>query len=303
MRVADLYQQTTDRIIQQLQDGVPIWTKPWKDSHIKGVGMIPTNLVTGRLYSGSNILLLWMTATLRGYSSLQFCTYNQANAMGARVKKDEKSTPVIFTKHVLKKDEASGEDKAKTVVKTYSVFHVSQLEGVKDEYLHEQQPLDLESQPHRVREFVAGTGIDVRFGFNQACYVPSQDFVKMPAFGAFEDETAFTGVLSHECIHATSHEKRLDRQLGKRFGDERYAFEELIAEIGSAFLCARLGYQPSFRSASYIESWLKVLKADNRAIFSAASYAGHAADWLWKKSFGDADAAPEQEEKQLEAAE
>lgn len=298
MKIHDLYTSVTQKIIEDLQSGVPSWVRPWKDSHVKGVGMIPSNLVSGRLYSGSNILLLWMTAHMRGYEALQFATYNQVNSIGASVRKGERATHIIYTKHVLRKDE-TGEDKPSTLVKSYAVFSVEQLDNVPDKYLSTQQPLDLELPETRLREFVNGTGIDVRFGYNRACYVPAIDSVQMPAFGAFEDEGSFAGVLCHELTHATSHPSRLDRVLGKRFGDAAYSQEELIAELGSAFMCARLGYQPSFRSASYIESWLKVLKADSRAVFSAASYAGHAADWLWSKSFGvDAE-----NERRLEAAE
>lgn len=296
MKVSDLYTSITTEVIRQIESGTPPWTKPWKDSRVKGVGMIPSNLVTGRIYSGSNILILWMAAQLHGYSGLQFCTYNQVNGIGAKVKKGERAVHVIFTKHVLKKDEQSGEDRPGTVVKTYPVFHVSQLEGVPDKYFQEQQPLDLEEPPHKVRDFIHNAGVDVRFGFNQACYVPKEDYIKMPAFGVFEDEASFTGTLLHEVAHWTGHESRLNRTFGRRFADNAYAFEELVAELGSAFLCGRIGYQPSFRSASYVESWLKVLKADNRAIFSAASYAGHASDYVWKLGF------PEDEQSEYKQA-
>lgn len=283
MKLPDLYTSITAEIVRQLEAGTPPWVKPWKDSRVPGVGMIPSNLVTGRTYSGSNVLLLWLAASANGWDSLQYCTFHQVNSIGAKVKKGSKSVPVIFTKHVLKQDEG-GEDKRSTIVKVYPVFHVSQLEAVDDKYLNSQQPLDMEPANRKVSSFVKGTGIPVEHGSNQAAYYPARDVVVMPIFGAFSDEAAYTGVLMHELTHATSHITRCNRELGKRFGDEKYAFEELVAELGSAFLCGRLGYQPSFRSASYINTWLKVLKNDNRAIFSAASYAGQASDWLWNKA-------------------
>jgi antirestriction protein ArdC len=287
MKINELYKGVTATIVAQLEEGVPPWTRPWKDSKLKGVGMIPTNLITGRLYSGGNILLLWLTAHARGYDNLQFCTYNQVNGIGAKVKKGEKSTHVIFTKHVTRKDEESGDEKPGTIVKTYPVFHLSQLENVPDKYLELQQPEEDPVGDKRVKLFVGGTGVKVTFGSNKAAYYPVRDEIVMPTVGVFENQDAFTGTLYHELIHATGHKDRLNREFGKRFGDKAYSFEELVAELGSAFLCARFGIQPTFRSAAYIADWLKVLGADNRAVFSAASYAGHASEWLWKKVYAE----------------
>lgn len=286
MKVQDLYAAVTKQIIADLESGVPSWVRPWRDSRVPGVGMIPSNLETGRIYSGSNILLLWMAAQQRGFDSLQFCTYQQAQRMGAKVKKSEKATSIIFTKHGSKKDEESGEEKPSTIVKAYAVFNVGQLEGVPDKYLHAQQPLDLEEPRLKVRDLVNAAGIDVRFGYNRACYIPKEDCIQMPAYGAFEDEAAFTSTLMHESVHWTSHAKRLDRKISTRFASPEHAFEELVAEIGAAYVCGRLGYEPHTRSASYLESWLKVLKSDTRAIFTASSYAGHAATYLWELGFG-----------------
>jgi antirestriction protein ArdC len=285
MKVQDLYTSVTNEVIRQLEEGAPPWVRPWKDAKQQGLGMIPSNLVTGRLYSGGNILLLWLIGSQRGLTGLQFCTYNQVNSIGASVRKGEKAAHVLFTKHTVKKDEQSDEEKRSTIVKTYPVFHVSQLDNVPEQYLEEQVLDDREATHDKALELMKGTRIEVVHGGNKAAYYPRQDKVYMPPFGSFEDENAYWGVMYHEMTHATGHEDRLNRQFGKRFADNAYAFEELVAELGSAFLCSRLGIEPSFRSAAYIESWLKVLKADNRAILSAASYAGHAADWLWEKAF------------------
>jgi antirestriction protein ArdC len=247
--------------------------------------MIPSNLVTGRIYSGGNILLLWIMAAERGYDSMQFCTFNQANEIGTSIRKGERGTPILYTSRVTKRDEQSGEDKAYMLAKSYVVFNVAQLSHVPEVYLHAQQPLDLETPQNKARDLVNLAGIDVRFGYNEACYIPSDDHIRMPAFGMFDDEAAFTGTLMHEVTHWTGHENRLDRNFGKRFRSRERAAEELVAEIGSAYLCGRLGYQPTFRSAAYINSWLAILNNDHRAIFSAASYAGHAADWVWNQAF------------------
>ena len=297
MKTHELYKTVTSSVIEQLERGTPPWTRPWKDVRVKGVGMLPSNLVTGRLYSGSNVLLLWMTATAFGYDSLQFCTYQQANEMGARVKKGSRSTHIIFTKHVRNKDEETDEERKSTIVKSYPVFHVSQLDGIPAKYLEPQEPDDARPMRERAFEFAKGTGVKISNGGNKAAYIPSTDEVVMPSLKAFETEDAYWGVLNHELTHATGHKSRCDRVFGKRFADPEYAFEELVAELGSAFLCARLGIEPSFRSASYIQNWLKVLKDDTRAIFSAASYAGHAADWLWKQAY------PEDQQHFKQAAE
>ena len=285
MKTHEFYNSVTALIVAQLEQGVVPWTRPWKDSNLKGVGMIPSNLVSGRLYSGSNILLLWLTAQACGYSNLQFCTYHQVNSIGASVRKGERATHIIFTKHVTRKDEESGEEHGGTVVKGYPVFHVSQLDKVPAKYLEAQHPDDTLPTREQAKALVAGCGIKVSHGGNRAAYYPARDEVVLPTVGTFESEDAYWGVVAHELTHATGHKDRLNRQFGKRFADKAYAFEELVAELGSAFICAHLGIPASFRSASYIDSWLKVLKEDNRAIFSAASYGGHATDYLWKKAF------------------
>ncbi|MEY9375943.1 MULTISPECIES: ArdC family protein [Rhizobium] len=293
MKANDLYASVTAVIIKQLEEGVPPWTRPWKDARIKGVGMIPSNLVTGRLYSGSNILLLWMSAQQRGYDNLQFCTYQQVAGIGAKVRKGEKSTHVIFTKHVTRKDEDSGDERQGTIVKSYPVFHVSQLDGVDPKYLAAQVPDDRKATHEQAISLVKGTGAKFSHGASKAAYYPSRDEIVVPTIGTFESEDAYWGVVLHELTHWSGAEKRLNRTFGKRFGDNAYASEELVAELGSAYLCAQLGFTPSFRSASYIDSWLKVLKGDNRAIFSAASYAGHAATYIWNLAFAEQRQAAE----------
>lgn len=229
MKVQDLYRSITAHIVAQMEEGTPPWVRPWKDSRVSGVGMIPSNLVTGRLYSGSNILLLWLAAQQRGYGSLQFCTYNQVNGIGAKVKKGEKATFVIFTKHVLRKEDEGGDEKPGTIVKTYPVFHHSQLENVPDRYLQPQQPDDRDMDDKRIKFFAGSTGIKVSFGANRAAYYPTRDEIVMPTLGAFESEAAFVGTLMHEKIHGTGHKDRLNREFGKRFGDKAYSFEELVA--------------------------------------------------------------------------
>ncbi|MBY5594089.1 DUF1738 domain-containing protein [Rhizobium leguminosarum] len=293
MKVAELYQSVTNAIIKQLEEGVPPWVKPWKDEHRKGIGMIPSNLITGRLYSGGNILLLWLTAQAREYPSMQFCTYNQVSSIGAQVRKGERATHVIYTKHLLRKDEETGEDKPGAVVKVYPVFNLAQLDNVDPKYLAAQVPDDRKATHEQAISLVKGTGAKFSHGASKAAYYPGRDEIVVPTIGTFESEDAYWGVVLHELTHWSGAEKRLNRTFGKRFGDNAYASEELVAELGSAYVCAQLGFTPSFRSASYIDSWLKVLKGDNRAIFSAASYAGHAATYIWNLAFAEQREAAE----------
>lgn len=285
MKLAKFYQDVTDEVIRQLEAGTPPWTKPWTDSKRSGLGMVPSNLVTGRLYSGGNILLLWMNAMAKGYPHLQYCTYNQVNSMGAVVRKGERAAHIIFTKHVLNKDEATGDEKASTIVKSYPVFNVAQLDKVDAKYLEPQRASDIASGHVRANQLMAGAGVPVAHRGNRAFYSPAEDSITLPPYDSFMDDAAYWGTAFHELTHATGAKHRLDRRFGKRFGDSHYAAEELVAELGSAFLCARLEFPPSFRSAAYISSWLKVLKEDNRAVFGAASMAGQASDWLWSKGF------------------
>lgn len=300
MKTNDLYTSVTTEIIRMLEAGTPPWVQPWKDDRRKGVGMIPSNLITGRLYSGGNILLLWLTSQARGYPSMQYCTYNQVNGIGATVKKGEKASFIIFTKHVLRSDNESDEKRGGTIVKSYPVFNLAQLEKVPEKYLVPQEEPGEFANHEQALAFVKGSGAKFVHGGSRACYVPTADEIHMPSFSAFQnDEAAYWGVCHHELTHWTGHSDRLGRTFGKRFGDAAYSVEELVAELGSAFICARLGFEPSFRSASYIDSWLKVLKGDNRAVFTAASYAGQASDYLWNRAFAE----EKQEEPQREAAE
>ena len=286
MKIQDLYASVTAEVIKQLEDGVPPWVRPWKDSKVHGLGSLPSNLLTGRLYSGSNVLLLWMVAAQRGYQHLQYCTYDQANAMGARVRKGEKACHVIFTKRDVKTDE-NGEEKAYTLARAYSVFNLDQLENVPEDKLVPQVVEDDTPTNTRAVAIAKASGITFRHGGSCACYKPTLDIIEMPMLRDFESEDSYFGTLFHEITHATGHRARLNRDLSGRFGDEKYAAEELVAELGSAFTCARLGMQSTFRSASYIASWLKVLRKDNRAIFTASSYAGQAANWMWDAAFAE----------------
>jgi antirestriction protein ArdC len=242
----------------------------------------------GQPYSGINVVMLWLAAMKQGFDAPLWMTFRQAKELGAHVRKGEKGTLVVYAGRVSRTehDEATGEDVEREIpfMKGYTVFNVDQIEGLPGHFHAMKEPFaNPDERDAAAERFFAATGADIRNGGNEACYLPGPDYIQMPAFEAFRSGSAYYGTLAHEACHWTRHPSRLDRDFGrKRWGDEGYAMEELVAELGAAFLCADLGLAPRIREdhAPYIASWLKVLKQDKRAIFTAASHAQKAADYL-----------------------
>ena len=283
----DIYSLITAQIVAELEKGVRPWHKPWAAGHVAGPVSRPLR-ANGMPYSGINIIMLWATAMQRGYSAPIWMTYRQAAELGAHVRKGEKSTLVVYANKItrVETDEATGEEVARDIpfLKGYRVFNVEQIEGLPAHYTATHPPRQgPEERIARAESFFSATGADIRFGGNSAYYVPSADFIQMPPFESFRDAVSFYGTLAHEQVHWTRAKSRLDRDFGQnRFGDHAYAMEELTAEIGAAFLCADLELEPQIRDdhAPYIASWLKALKDDKRAIFTAAAHAQRAVDFL-----------------------
>lgn len=279
----DNYQIVTDTIVCMLESGTKPWQKGWKDG---GFNLsVPVNASTGKPYRGINTLLLWGSAEERGFQSNQWLTFNQAKAMGAKVKKGEKSSTIVFYSE-FEKENDKGEEVKIPFLKSFSVFNLAQIDNLPD---HLVVPVadsidDTKERIARADAWVSQIGADVRHGGNRAFYRSSGDFIQMPEFSAFHESEAYYATLAHELTHWTGIESRLNREFGKKFGDSAYAFEELVAELSAAFTCARLGIsdQPREDHASYLASWLKVLKADKRAIFTAASKAQQACDYLFE---------------------
>lgn len=277
----DLYAEVSARIVAELEAGALPWIKPW--SATPGANT-PCNAVTNRPYSGCNVVLLWM-AQAAGYRTPRFLTFKQALELGGHVRKGERGTKVYFVKQLQARDDGADGDAATRLVpmmREYTVFNVAQCEGLPESITT--------GKPRRVRnpdrrddladEFLRSTGADVREGHGEAYYVPSQDFISMPAFEAFKGADQFYNVLFHELCHWTGHKSRLDRDLKNRFGSRSYAAEELIAELGAAFLSAEFGFDGNLRHAGYLATWIDLLKADKRAFFTACSKASRAADYL-----------------------
>jgi antirestriction protein ArdC len=282
----DVYARVTAQVIDAIEQGVGNWRMPW---HTSGrFAFSPINVASKKPYRGINTVCLWAAAQTKGYGSGEWATYQQWQDRGAQVRKGEKSTLVVFWKFANQSGESQddGEQPANgsrlLFTRGYSVFNAAQVDGYAPKTERE-TPI-----PERIAHaeaFFSGVGADIRHGGNQAFYSLATDHIQMPPFEAFRDGVSYYSTLAHEHTHWTATSGRCDRQLGKRFGDNAYAAEELIAELGSAFTCAHLGLstEPRADHAQYIQSWLRVLKADKRAIFTAASKAQQACDWLTQR--------------------
>lgn len=285
----DIYTRITDQIVADLEKGVRPWMKPWSAGNTEGRIVRPLRH-NGEPYRGINVLMLWSAAIEKGYAAPHWMTFRQAKEIGAHVKKGEQGTLVVYAGAItrIEADDATGEEAEREIpfLKGYTVFNVEQIEGLPERYGMPAEPVPPASPLARIAQadsFFAATGADIRHGGHRAFYAPGPDLVQMPPFEAFRDAESYYATLAHEMTHWTSHKRRLDRSFGrKRFGDEGYAMEELVAELGAAFLSADLALTPEVREdhAAYIGSWLKVLKGDKRAIFTAASHAQRAADFL-----------------------
>lgn len=283
----DIYTRITDKIVADLEQGERTWLKPWNAEHAAGRITRPLRH-NAQPYNGINVLMLWATAVECGYAAPIWMTFRQAKELGAHVRKGEKGSLVVYANTITRTetDAETGEEEDRQIpfMKGYSVFNVEQIEDLPAHFYAVAEPqLDPVQRIEHAEEFFAATKADIRHGGNQAYYAIGADYVQMPPFEAFRDAESYYATLAHETTHWTRHPSRLERDFGrKRFGDEGYAMEELVAELGSAFLAADLELTPEVREdhAAYIGSWLKVLKQDKRAIFSAAAHAQKAADHL-----------------------
>lgn len=289
---ASLYDDVTQVIICQLEAGVFPWVQPWSAT-TAGVGL-PRNAISGRPYSGINVLILWSAVIEGGYSSQDWLTFRQALAAGGCVRKGERGRTVFYADRFTPQsdkaqahEQGDGEDDASRSIpflKRFTVFNVAQCEGLPEQFVAEAQPLP-ERQPHQEAEaLIAASGADFRIGGGEAFYVPALDFVQVPPQPVFTHQIDYYRTALHELGHWTGHRTRLDRDQTGGFGSAAYAREELCAELASAFLCAALGIVPTVRHADYLANWRAVLRADNRAIFKAASAASKAADFLLSRA-------------------
>ena len=277
------YQKVTDRIIAMLEKGTRPWVQPWAGA----VGGGRPLRHDGTPYRGANTLNLWAAAMERGFASRTWMTYKKAQELGGQVKKGAKSEHAFFVGAITRTEERNGEETERTIpfLKAYNVFNTEEIEGLPAQYYPVAVAvtvLDEHERNAKVDLFLAMTGAKIVEGGSRAFYHRVSDQIHMPTFGSFDSASAYYGTAFHEVAHWTGAEKRLDRTKGKVFGDPDYAFEELVAELTAAYLSADLAIttEPREDHASYIASWLKALRDDNRNIFRAASYAEKAAAYL-----------------------
>jgi antirestriction protein ArdC len=286
MTARDLYADITDKLIALIEADPGQPQLPWRRA---GLPLsLPSNAVTGNAYNGINIVSLWMAASAKGYTFPLWATFRQWLSIGAQVRKGEKASLVIFYKELTVEPdpELADDDGKRRMARASFVFNASQVDG----YALPHAPV-LGGPVERCASadaFVAHTRARISFGGDQAYYRPSTDEIVMPEEFRFVDTAtmnrneAFYATELHECVHWSGAASRLDRQFGKRFGDQAYAFEELVAELGAAFLCAELGISNAPRAdhAQYLANWLAVLKQDKRALFHAAAKAAEASAYL-----------------------
>jgi antirestriction protein ArdC len=293
----DVHEAVTNTIIAAIEAGAGEWKMPWHRSG--GALSRPVNIASSKAYRGVNILSLWVAAEARGYTSNVWGTYRQWQAAGAQVRKGEKGSLVVFYKELRFNPDGAGGDDAgdnsndgltekRLFARASTVFNAAQVDGY-EAPSEPDIPAPVEFDPIAVADaFVAGTGARIRYGGDRAYYSPGSDHIQMPPAETFvgtETSTpveAFYSTELHELVHWSGAKHRLDRQFGKRFGDEAYAAEELVAELGAAFLCADLEVSliPRPDHAAYVANWLKILKSDKKAIFTAASKAQQAVGYL-----------------------
>lgn len=309
----DLYAQVTRKIIGELEAGRLPWVQPWGSAGGPSPAL-PRNALSGRCYSGINILMLWGAVIEGGWPSQRWITYKQAIAAGGFVRKGEHGTMVVYADRFVPAEagahgseplgsagsgetgprERDGTPRAIPFLKRFTLFNVAQCEGLRSDIAGDPAPLPEREIVPEGEALIAASGVPFSMGGDRAFYAPALDRVQVPPQPAFFDQVNFYRTCFHELCHATGHPARLARDLAHPFGSKGYAREELIAEMGAAFLCASLGIAPTVRHADYIGGWLELLRDDlsddphvrgagsprGRAIFRAASAAGKAADWL-----------------------
>jgi antirestriction protein ArdC len=274
----DHYEELTQAIIAKLESGVLPWRKPWDASKCASASS-PMNPTTGRCYQGINALALAMSSYTFSSGDPRWCSYKQAEGRGWQVRKGEKGTIVFFYKKLNIKDE-NQEDRTIPLLRAYTVFHASQIDGI-PEFVAPEAAKPVIERIADVDLILKASGVRVEIGGDRAFYRQATDHIQMPPEQAFEDMPAWAATVIHELSHASGAKHRLDRDLTGRFGSSAYSREELRADLASLFVGNALDLPCDVPNhASYIESWVKVLKDDKREIFRAAADANRIAEWI-----------------------
>lgn len=280
----DLYARITDKIIAQLEAGVRPWTQPW----VGGASVTRPLRHNGEPYNGINVLLLWSEALAHGFQSSTWMTFRQALALGGHVRKGERGATVVYANAVTRSEtDDAGTEEVRRIpfLKAYTVFNAEQIDGLGEAYApRSAAPVNPDRRAAELETWFTTLGADIRYGGGAAYYVPSADYVQMPPFERFHEAAGYYATLGHECVHWTGHPSRLARDFSR--STEAYAREELVAELGAAFLCAdlKLALEPREDHAAYLGHWLSVLRGDKRFIVAAAAHAQRAVSFLHQAS-------------------
>lgn len=296
----DVYTRITDIMIDQLEQGVRPWVQPWSSKRFAESVSRPRRF-NGERYSGINVLLLWSEAVSRGYTASTWMTFRQALELGGNVRKGETGSMVVYANRIRKTEtDANGDDVEHEIpfLKAYTVFNFEQIDGLPAGYGAPAEAPDSDpvERLEHADAFFRATGAVIRHGGAAAFYAPGPDVIQMPPIEAFRDLEGYYATLAHEQIHWTGPSHRLNRDLSRYAKDRsERAREELIAELGAAFLAADLGTVPELEPrpdhASYLASWLEVIRGDKRFIIQAAAQAQRAVAYLHKLQPGSAKMA------------
>lgn len=279
-KATEVFEKVTAAIINSIETAPSPedWVRPWNS-----LSSIPHNPTTGKAYRGGNVIALWFAQADAGYPTSQWATYKQIAAAGGQVRKGERGTTLVKWNPIRCKDHGPEErcsNCGRLVPNSFTVFNIAQQDGYAP--VDERDALSDAERIEAAERFFEAVGAEIKHGGDRAFYRQVGDFIQLPDFADFRDAESYYATLAHESVHWTGHKDRLDRTFGKRFGDDHYAAEELVAELGSAFLCAYLGISPEPRAdhAQYLASWLKVLRSEPQALFDAAGKAQKALDLL-----------------------
>ena len=296
---SSLYQEITDKIIAELEQGRLPWVQPWSSGAVRAPLAMPKNAATGRRYSGINVLILWGAVVEHGFAGQSWVTFRQALELGGSVRKGERGTTVVYADRFTPEEERErarreGETpQGIPFLKRFTVFNVEQCDSLPDDIAAAAAPVPQSLILSQAEALIRATGAEVKIGGDRAYYDVAHDHIRVPPPQAYAEPINWHRTALHELGHWTGAAGRLGRDLSGSFGSKKYAQEELVAEMASAFLCASLDIAPTVRHADYIGNWLQVLRDDDRAILRAASAASKAADYLlaFRPEAGQADAA------------
>ena len=286
---ADVYTRITSEIVAAIEQGAGDWRMPWHHdgSHVAR----PQNVLSSRPYRGVNVIALWVAAFAGQHASGNWGTYRQWRELGAQVRKGERSTTVVLWKELNQTEEQARDEedgRRRMFAKAFYLFNAGQVEGWSG--AEPASPLPSSERLAQADAFHAALNISTVNGSESAHYRILEDRIHMPDFQRFHEPVGYYGTLLHEAAHATGAKHRLDRDFSKRFSRETLAMEEMTAELTAAMVLAGLGiaHHPRPDHAAYVASWLRALKDDPRAVFTAASRAQAASDWMWARQGGSA---------------